>query len=184
MLFELSEIRRMRESAGLTQKTLSRQSGVSQPTIAKIEGGKTDPAYSKAKAIFEALESARKEGENSASSIMNRRIFSVRGGQKVIEGIRIMKREGISQLLILDGHGHPTGSLTEKGIISRMEEESAFNPSKSRISEISEEAFPTIAKNTTQTTIRHILRDSQAVVVMQGNGILGIITKADLLGKI
>lgn len=56
MLPSLDEIAKRRKLLGLTQKQLAKIAGVSQSFIAKIESGKIDPSYSKAKAIFDTLE--------------------------------------------------------------------------------------------------------------------------------
>ena len=49
-MFELNEISRLRKQLGLTQAELAKLSGVSQSLIAKLEAGKIEPSYSKAKA--------------------------------------------------------------------------------------------------------------------------------------
>lgn len=181
MLPELSEVRRLRRALGITQKALSKLSGVSQSAIAKIERGSLQPSYHSAKRIFEALEEHQKHGEKTAGNIMNTHIMGVRMGQKLTEAIKIMKRGEISQLLVMDSQHHITGSITEKGILADMEETGNFDPSKSRVLDVMEDAFPTIGEKTPLPTVAHILRDSLAVVVMRGSKAVGIITKSDLL---
>ena len=53
---DIEKIQEIRKKLNLTQTELSKLAGVSQSLIAKLESGHIDPAYSKVKAIFEALD--------------------------------------------------------------------------------------------------------------------------------
>ncbi|MFH1443700.1 MAG: CBS domain-containing protein [Candidatus Micrarchaeota archaeon] len=183
MFPELSQIGRLRRRLGLTQGKLSEISGVSQSSIAKLEMGKLDPSFSNAKKLFEALDNLQRKEGKTAEDIMHRHTYSVRGSQKLGSAVAMMRQNGISQLPVLDSHGKIIGSISEKGVLSRIDEEPDFNIGKSRVSDVMEDAFPTVGGHTPLQTISHILRDSLAVLVMKGNRIEGIITKSDLLGN-
>ena len=51
----LSDIRRARRDKNISQKTLESLSGVRQPTIAKIEGGQTNPSLHTLMKLLDAL---------------------------------------------------------------------------------------------------------------------------------
>lgn len=101
MIENLQEIKRMRKNLGINQKDLAAQAGVSQSLIAKIESGKLDPTFTKAKQIFRALEELQEKEEIKAKEIMNKKVVFVKANDKVKEIIAIMKRKGISQVPVL-----------------------------------------------------------------------------------
>ncbi|MEM3267388.1 MAG: helix-turn-helix domain-containing protein [Conexivisphaerales archaeon] len=53
-MYELREISKMRKVLGLTQVQLAKMAGISQSLLAKIEAGKVDPSYTRARKIFAA----------------------------------------------------------------------------------------------------------------------------------
>ncbi|MCK4238053.1 MAG: helix-turn-helix domain-containing protein [Candidatus Lokiarchaeota archaeon] len=68
----------MRKKLKLSQKELGIACGISQPIISRIEQGKLDPPYSKAKKIFEYLESLKPNGrksEKKAKDIMTKEVI-------------------------------------------------------------------------------------------------------------
>ena len=77
MISELSQIKRVRKSFGLTQAELARHAGVSQSLIAKVESGRIDPTYTKTKKIFETLNSLEKQKEVKAGDIMAKKIVGI-----------------------------------------------------------------------------------------------------------
>ncbi|MEM0475595.1 MAG: helix-turn-helix domain-containing protein [Candidatus Norongarragalinales archaeon] len=66
VLPELGEVKKRRKALNLTQSALARLAGVSQSFIAKVERGKSDPAYSLAKRVFDALEALETKTEKRA----------------------------------------------------------------------------------------------------------------------
>ena len=68
---DLTLIKELRKRLGMTQHRLARLSGVSQSLIAKIESGRVDPAYSKAKSIISALQREQFSSEKKAKDIMH-----------------------------------------------------------------------------------------------------------------
>ncbi|MFH0971053.1 MAG: CBS domain-containing protein [Candidatus Micrarchaeota archaeon] len=180
MLQELAHILRMRRSLGVTQKQLSKASGVSQSAIAKIESGKLDPSYSNAVKLFDALECMQKKGEKVAKDIMNQNVIVAKKDQRVIDAVKLLKEKGISQLPVSDAHGRLVGSISEKSVINKVDEGS-FNIGRAKVFEIMDDPFPTVSEKTPVSVIAHILRDSLAIVVLKSNRIAGIITKSDML---
>ncbi len=183
MLPDIASIKKMRLGLGMTQKALAAASAISQSTIAKIESGRLDPSFSRAKRIFEALDGIARKGEKQARNVMNPRVVTILGKRPVSEAIRSMRHLQISQLPVLDDNGRIIGSISEKSVLARLEE-GGFHPSRIKVFRLMDDAFPTVGENTSLQTIAHILRDSLAVIVLKSNHIAGIITKSDLLKSV
>lgn len=182
MLQELNEIKRLRNKHNLNQKELAEMAGVSQSLIAKIEAGKIEPSFSKARKIFQALDELREKEELKAKDLMNKKISFAEIGDKVKEIIQLMKKKGISQIPVM-ALGKVCGLITEGDILSKIAE----HPEKINLmkaEEIMEEVPPIVSVNTGQKTLLELLKNNQVVLVLEKGEIVGIISKSDLLGKI
>ena len=116
MDLNLEEISRLRRKYQLTQKELSKRSGVSQSLIAKIEAGKIDPSYSKAQKILGALQNLGNSTELKARELMSTKIFFCKSSDEVKDIIRLMKTKEISQVPVFSGE-KVVGIITEGTII-------------------------------------------------------------------
>ena len=58
---DLTDIKKLRIKAGMSQSELAKKAGVSQAHIAKIETGKVDPRFSTVKRILECLQEEEKD---------------------------------------------------------------------------------------------------------------------------
>ena len=160
-------------------QALTRQ-GVSQSLIARIETGKVDPAYSRVKDIFSALESLGTEKALVAEKIMNRKVISVKSNTSVREAASVMKKRGISQMPVID-YDVVVGSVSESGIIERIASNSIENVSLVPVKDVMEDAFPQVDSSTPLGVISMLLEYNAAVLVSEKGKIKGIITKADVL---
>ena len=70
MVFDITHIRKIRKQLDMTQHALSKEIGISQSMVAKIESGRLDPTYSYVKKIEEALSRLTKHEEKEAKDIM------------------------------------------------------------------------------------------------------------------
>ncbi len=184
MLPELSDVQKLRRYLGLTQKELAEISNVSQSSIAKIESKSIDPSYSNGKKILEALEGVRRKGEKVARDVMHSKIIGIRKGAKLSKALNIMRAHELSQLIVTDSHGRIIGNISEKSILAKLELNENFSLERARVSDVMDEAFPTVNEKTPVSTITHLLRDSMAIIVMRSNRAVGIITKMDLLKSV
>jgi predicted transcriptional regulator len=175
MPYELNEIKKIRKSAGITQKELAKQANVSQSLIAKIESDKIDPSYSKAKKIFDTLTLITHKSELKAKDIMNKRVISVKSNCTIKEAIRLMKKYEISQLPVIDRH--LIGLVSESSIVDHI------GGVEKEVKNIMGEIPPIISKEENINLIAGLLKYSSIVLVMD-NGIKGVITKSDLIRKI
>ena len=182
MIENLKEIKRVRKNLGINQKELADRASVSQSLIAKIESGKLDPTFTKAKQIFRALEELREKEEVKAKQIMNKKVVFVQAQDKVKGIIKIMKKKGISQVPVLKKE-KVCGLITESIILKRiMKDPESINILKAE--EIMEEVPPIISAKTGLKTLLELLKDSPLVLVAEKGDIKGIISKTDLLDKI
>ncbi len=181
-MLEPARIGKMRKRLGLTQKQLADLSGVSQSLIAKIESGKIDPAYSKVKQIFSALQSKENEGKKIVEEIMTSSIVSVEPGDSMEKAIRIMRKRNISQLPVVES-GRSVGSLSDSMVLELLSKRQG-NPKSIMVREAMAESFPIIPAKSIVDVATDLLRYYTAVLVKKKGRLVGIVTKADLLKAI
>lgn len=179
---ELLAIRERRRRLGLTQHALARAAGVSQSLVAKIESGRVDPAYSKAKSLIWALSRQQAAKEKCARDIMHAGAQAVSCTETLHSAAAKMRKHSISQMPVLDG-GAVVGSISEQAILAH------FSPQQKKaapllVGDVMEEAFPSAAPSTPISAVAALLRHCPAVLVMERGKVAGIITKADLLKTI
>ena len=178
MPYELEEIKEIRKKFGLTQGELANRAGVSQSLIAKIEAGRLDPTFSKTKKIFEAIDTLGKKKELKAEEIMKKGVISVKPNDGIKSAIGKMKKSNISQMPVIEEH-KSIGIVSESIIL-----EALLNKKGNKIKDIMEDSAPVVSKNTTVNAIYNLLRFYPMVLVSDGGELRGIITKADLLGRV
>jgi predicted transcriptional regulator len=171
------DLRERRTSLELTQSTLAEMAGVSQPLIARIEGGDVDPRLSTLRRIVNALEEA--EGEVlKAGDIMHESIANVAPDDSVREAERLMEQQGYSQLPVIKT-GIPLGSISH-GDINRAGDGVGDLP----VSEVMSESFPTVGPDATVDEVRNLLEHYKAVMVTDAGEAIGIITEADVAAQV
>jgi predicted transcriptional regulator len=171
------DLKERREALNLTQSSLAEMADVSQPLIARIEGGDVDPRLSTLRRIVNALQEA--EGDVvRARNLMNEDLASVAPDDAVREAERTMEEEAFSQLPVLQA-GLPVGSISHGDIIDAGE-----NVGELPVSEVMSESFPTVAPEATVDEVRSLLEYYKAVVVTGGGEAAGIITEADIAAEL
>lgn len=178
MAYELEEVKKVRKTLGMTQAELANRAGVSQSLIAKIESGRIDPTYTKAKKIFAALSELEKKEETKAEQIMASRIISITPDSAIKEAIGKMKKFQISQLPVVDDH-KLMGLVSESTILDALLRHKA-----SQVREIMQEAPPIVSKTTSIQVVSNLLKHYPLVVVSEEGRLIGLITKSDLIGKL
>jgi len=101
-MLEPREIPKLRKQLGVTQAELAGLAGVSQALIAKIESGRIDPSFSKAKALSETLLGLQRKSTKKTKEIMVTDIISVESDQLVRDATELMQNHAISQLPVFD----------------------------------------------------------------------------------
>lgn len=107
---------------------------------------------------------------------------SVSPDDLLFEALQAMKQYGIGQLPVLR-NGKNEGSVREDQFVDLFVKHR--DPMNVRIREIMEAPFPEVAPDASLEDISKLFtRDNPAVLVRDGQGDLGIITKADLIAQI
>ncbi len=178
MPYELSEIKKIRKSLGLTQTELAKQANVSQSLIAKIESEKIDPTFTKTKRIFDTLSLLEKKEEIKAEELMNKKVISVGPSENIKESVNKMKKYGISQMPVIE-QDNVIGLVSESTLLDAL-----MGSKSKRIAEIMEETPPTVSKTASIKVISNLLHHYPVVLVSEGGKLAGLITKADLLARL
>ena len=77
MVFDITQLKKIRKQVNLTQFQFAQKAGVSQSMIAKIESGRLDPTYTKVKKIENALNDLTRSHEKEARDFCNKGPISV-----------------------------------------------------------------------------------------------------------
>ncbi len=171
------DLRERRNALGLTQSSLAEAASVSQPLIARIEGGDVDPRLSTLRRIVNALDEA--EGDVvRAADLMNETVIEVAPDDSVREAVDRMEQEAYSQLPVLQ-NGIPVGSISQSDVIHGGDDVSELP-----VSEVMSESFPTVARDATVDEVRNLLDHYKAIMVTSGGETVGIITEADLAAQL
>lgn len=184
LAYDIEDIQKLRKKIGLTQSELARKAGVSQSLIAKIESERVDPAYSKVKAIINALENEliTQKSDKTAADIMTAHPIFVRRSDSLDKVMKIMKEKGISQLPVFEAN-ECVGSVSDDMLVDWITRYGT-GISKAKVSGAMKEAFPVLPKNADMETIATLLKAYKAVLIKHGGVIRGIVTKADLINAI
>ncbi len=180
MLPELAEIKSRRKALGITQMELSKQAGVSQSLIAKIESGNIVPSYSNAKKLFDFFEMMHKGQQLKAKDFMTQKVISVKPESELREAIKLMEKNSVSQLPVISD-GKNLGTISEKNALEHINSGDAEKVLSSKVENVMEEAMPQITEDTPFELISSMLAHYSGVSVVSKGKIAGIITKADLL---
>ena len=168
-----SSIKRLRTEAGLTQRKLAELVGISQAHIAKIENETVDPRLSTVNRILHILT----EGEGKkCGDVMTRNVISARQSDTVQTVSRLMMRNAISQLPVIEG-GKVVGTVTEEGIVSNLSSTIADE----RVEKIMQAPMPQVSEDTSISILRPLLENQYGILVTRKGEVVGIITRSDLL---
>ncbi|MFB6069922.1 MAG: CBS domain-containing protein [Halanaeroarchaeum sp.] len=171
------DLRERRTSLDLTQSELAERAGVSQPLIARIEGGDVDPRLSTLRRIVEALDEAAGDVVR-ARTLMHETVVSVSPDDEVSVAVDRMQEEGYSQLPVIT-NGIPVGSISESDVVSAGEDAGTLT-----VRDVMSESFPTVSPDATLEEISNLLDHYKAVMVTDGGETVGIITQADVAARV
>ncbi|WP_122090602.1 CBS domain-containing protein [Halalkalicoccus subterraneus] len=171
------DLRERRIDLELTQSTLAERAGVSQPLIARIEGGDVDPRLSTLRRIVEALDEAE-GGIVRAEDLMNTDVIHVGPDDAIREAVKEMDEAAYSQLPVLQ-NGIPVGSISQGDLVG-LDAEARDEP----VVEHMAESFPTVSGDATVDEISNLLQHYKAVMVTDTGETVGIITEADVAARL
>jgi predicted transcriptional regulator len=179
MVFDITQLKKIRKQLNLTQHEFAIKAGISQSMVAKIEANKLDPTYSKVKKIEETLELLTRHHEKEAKDIMIKNIISVNKNEKITNIIKSMNKHAISQVPVLDNE-KVIGLISESSILNRSLEDVKNLTAK----DIMDNAPPIIDKNAKLEVIKQLLKFYPLVLVKEKGNLIGLITKADLINSL
>ena len=97
----------------------------------------------------------------------------------VRDAITIMKEHGISQLPVLDENGRHCGIVAEIDLLNYLvQHEGALGES---LTELIESDYATVTPYTRIQLVRSIFNDAKVVLVTEGDRLLGLLSKIDLI---
>jgi len=172
------DLRERRTDLGLTQSELAGHADVSQPLIARIEGGDVDPRLSTLRRIVEALEAAE-GGILRAEDLMNAPVISVEPDDAVRETKTLMDEKGYSQVPVVRD-GVPQGLIGNSDIRQRPEE----NVGELPVAEVMHESIASVVPDATVDEVDAYLNHNDAVLVVDNGETVGIITAADIAAHV
>ena len=168
------DLRERRTELGLTQSDLAEKAEVSQPLIARIEGGDVDPRLSTLRRIVTALEEAE-GGLLRAADLMNTPVVSAKPDASVSETTGLMDEKSYSQVPVIRD-GTPQGLIGTSDIRQRAEDNVGDLP----VAEVMNEAVTTVEPDATIDAVDAHLDHNDAVLVVENGRTVGIITEADI----
>ena len=176
----LENIKALRNRINITQAELAKKANVSQSLIAKIESGKLDPTYSKAKGIFEAINALMKKQTLTAKDIMQTKIISVGIDEPVNEIILKMRKHNISQLPVINKY--VIGLVSEASVLESFKD--GKNVCELKAKDVMAEAAPMVSEDTDVEIVGNILKQHSIIIVSKHGELAGVITKADVIKNI
>jgi len=176
MVFDITQLKKIRKQIGLTQHQFALKAGISQSMVTKIESGKLDPTYSKVKKIEQTLELLTRNFGKEAKDIMTKKIISINTNEKIPNIIKLMNKYSISQIPVIDEE-NILGLVSESSILSK----NLKDIRNLTANDIITETPPIISKNTKQEVIKYLLKYYSLLLVKDKVKLLGLITKTDLI---
>lgn len=177
-MFDITQLKRIRQQLDLTQTAFARQAGVSQSLITKIESGKLDPKYSTVRRIEETIARLERGTQRTITEVMHHGIAAATMKEPLPHLIKRMRSLGISQVPVMDGT-HVAGLITEQDILEAI---AKGNPIMNlRAQDIMQDAPPILPANTPLSVAIRLLEHVSIVLVRGEKGIAGVVTRSDML---
>jgi len=173
-----ADLKERRTELELTQSELADRADVSQPLIARIEGGDVDPRLSTLRRIVTALDEAE-SAVMHADDIMHEGVIVVAPDDSVREAIDVMVKEGYSQLPVVRD-GRPQGIISNSDIRQLDPDNAGELP----VADAMREAITTVEPNATLDEVNAHLNHQAAVMVVEDGQLRGIITEADVAAHV
>lgn len=181
MFPEISSVKRKRTLAGLSQKELATLSNVSQSMIAKIESGKIEPSYLIIKKIFQTLDDLSRKENKKCKDIMSKKIIFMDHKENVNNASKTMHKHSISQLPIKN-QDKIVGTISENILLDKLSSGMEYNKLMNlEIRDIMGPPLPTLNINMSANAAILIVKESGAILILDGEIPKGIISKSDLI---
>lgn len=178
MVFDIKRLKDIRKKLNMTQQQFAKRAAVSQSLIAKIEAGTIDPSYSNVLKIEQTIHDMTNSTEPSAEDILNPKIIFVAPTDHVIDIVKIMKKNGISQVLVEEDN-KILGIVTEGSLLEDLNKLQHL-----RAQDVMLEPPPIVSNKTKLSVLAAILTQYPLVVIQKESRFIGVATKSDLLNHL
>jgi cystathionine beta-synthase len=108
-------------------------------------------------------------------------VISVEADARVKEVIALLNDHGISQVPVLS-RGKLHGVVTEVGLLRHLA--TGEQSLASEVASLAETDYATVSPNTSLEAVQGLLEQTRIAIVMDGDAILGVITKIDLIAHL
>jgi len=108
---------------------------------------------------------------------MTTTIYGVQASDDVSTSARLMRKKNVSHLIVMRNE-HIVGMITEEDLLRFH-----GDPHTSLVDDVMSDPPPTVSKNTSADTVREMLLEFPAVLVMDRDKAVGILTKTDLIKR-
>lgn len=179
MVFDITQLKKIRTQVGLTQTEFAHHANISQSMVAKIESGRLDPTYSYVKKIEETISVISKRSEKEASNVMHKGVLSVEKSDKVKTVIGLFSKHRISQVPVIENN-HVIGLVTESSLLDNADE----GLRNKKVEEVMTECPPILTPKTKMSAILPLLNFYPIIIVQDKGKIEGVITKADVIKQL
>jgi predicted transcriptional regulator len=181
---ELTEIKNLRETLGLSQRQLARECNIQASFVNMIEKGHSDPSYKVLKKIFEYLDLKSHEKLDkltTAKKICNRPLIAAKKSDNLEDTLKQMQNKDISQIPVLESGGC-IGLVTEHSLVKFLGDNGTEKLASSRVKDVMEIPPPILDEDSKITkNIINLIHDSRCILVAEKGKPFGIITKIDLV---
>ncbi len=171
----IADIRIARQKYKIKSSKLARESGISPSAMSKLETGKLKPSYELVYRVLCALETlvSQRGTAETVEKRMSGDVATVSPLDPISKARGMMKGKGFSQLPVLDANGGLVGMVTEGSILD--------NPEAAVCGDAAESNYAIVGPDTALERARQLARNVQAVLIVDGGKLVGILTKADFI---
>ena len=149
--------------------------GIHASAMSKREKDRLKPSYEPVHDVPTALGtpvSLRGTAE-AVSKLMSGKVVTVSPTNPISKARGLMKGKGCSQLPVLDRNGGVVGMVTEGSMLD--------NPEAVVCGDAAESNYAIVGPDTKLERARQLARNVQAVLIVDGGKLVGILTKADFI---
>lgn len=171
-LADVEELKAKLEKYGIKSADLARGARISKSVVSKILNGKYNPSYSTVEALFGALDTILNEKPTKARDLMKEPV-TVPDYAPLRDIVRILDLKGYSQVPVTR-NGKFLGVVTERSILTRSRTAMVAR-------DVLGEDYSVLSPDEPVDKARRLLRDCQAVVLVEAGECVGIVTKTDVI---
>ncbi|MEM3839182.1 MAG: CBS domain-containing protein [Candidatus Micrarchaeaceae archaeon] len=184
-------IKSKRNALGISQERLARYVRISQSAVARLESDihKLNPSYETVYRVLSTLDrltsidSKSRALVKTAEQIMQKRIVYARPEDHVRQAIRLIQDYDFPQLPVIGKDMRIYGAVSRKALM-KVATESPQMIDRLQVSNVVDEELPRVGRLTELGKIKKILEAWDAVLVVEKDKAIGIVTIYDVLKQI